>query len=69
MHVSAATRMRATVEAPSKQCGLSDRTTYRRLKDADFKARLQAVRADMVGQSAGFLTAAASEAVRTLLSL
>ena len=58
----------ATVEAASKQCGLSDRTIYRRLKDADFRARLQGVRADMVGRSAGLLTAA-SEAVRTLLAL
>jgi hypothetical protein len=59
----------ATVEAASKQCGLSDRTIYRRLRDADFKARLQGVRSDMIGRSAGLLTAAASEAVRTLLSL
>ena len=59
----------ATVEVAAKQCGLSDRTIYRRLKDADFKARLQAVRSDMVGRSAGLLTAAASEAVRTLLAL
>jgi AcrR family transcriptional regulator len=58
----------ATVEAAAKQCQLSDRTIYRRLKDADFKARLQAVRNDMVGRSAGLLTAAASEAVRTLLA-
>lgn len=59
----------ATVETAAKQCQLSDRTIYRRLKDADFKARLQGVRADMVGRSAGLLTAAASEAMRTLLSL
>jgi AcrR family transcriptional regulator len=59
----------ATVEAAAKQCGLAERTIYRRLKDADFKSRLQAVRSDMVGRSAGLLTAAASEAVRTLLAL
>jgi hypothetical protein len=59
----------ATVEAAARQCGLTERTIYRRLKDAAFKARLQAVRSDMVGRSAGLLTAAASEAVRTLLAL
>ena len=59
----------ATVEAASRQCGLAERTIYRRLNDAAFKSRLQSVRADMVGRSAGLLTAAASEAVRTLLAL
>ena len=59
----------ASVEAAAKQCGITDRTIYRRLKDTAFKARLQAVRSDMVGRSAGLLTAAASEAVRTLLAL
>ena len=59
----------ASVEAAAKQCGVTDRTVSRRLKDADFKARLQAVRSDMVGRSAGLLTAAASEAVRTLMLL
>lgn len=59
----------ATVEAAARQCHLSDRTIYRRLKDPDFRAKLQAVRADMVARSAGLLTAAASEAVRTLLAL
>lgn len=58
-----------TVEVAAKRCGLSDRTIYRRLKDADFKARLQAVRPDMVGRSAGRMTTAASDAVRTLLAL
>jgi len=35
----------------------------------EFKAKLTEVRADRVRRSAGMLTAAASEAVRTLLSL
>ena len=59
----------ATVEGAAKQCGITDRTVYRRLKDADFKARLQAVRSDMVARCTGLLTAAAGEAVRTLLAL
>jgi hypothetical protein len=59
----------ATVEAAARQCGISDRTVYRRLQDAAFRARLQAVRADMVQRTAGMLTAAAGEAVKTLLVL
>ncbi len=59
----------ATVETAAKQCQVSDRTVYRRMKDADFRTRLQDVRAEMVRRAAGMLTAAAGEAVRTLLSL
>jgi len=59
----------ATVESAARQCGLSDRTVYRRLEDAAFKKRLERVRADMVGRSAGMLTAAGGESVRTLMAL
>ena len=59
----------ATVEAAARQCGLSDRTIYRRLQDAVFKKKLDQVRADMIQRSSGMLTAAAGEAVRTLLAL
>lgn len=59
----------ATVEAAARQCGLSDRTVYRRLQDPEFKKKLENVRSDMIQRSAGMLTAAAGEAVRTLLSL
>jgi hypothetical protein len=59
----------ATVEAAAGQCRLSERTVYRRLADPDFRRRLQAVRADMVQRAAGLLTAAAVEAVKTLLEL
>jgi hypothetical protein len=59
----------ATVEAAAKQCHLSDRTIYRRLKDPAFRARLREVRSDMVRRAAGMLTAAAGQAVSTLLSL
>ena len=59
----------ATVEQAARQCRLSPRTVYRRLQDADFGRRLQALRADMVRRTAGALTAAAAEAVRTLLEL
>jgi hypothetical protein len=59
----------ATVEAAARQCELTERTVYRRLKETAFRGRLQALRADMVQRAAGMLTAAAAEAVRTLLSL
>jgi hypothetical protein len=59
----------ATVEAAAKQCGICDRTVYRRLKEPAFKAKLSEMRSDMVRRAAGMLTAAASAAVNTLLSL
>jgi cell division protein FtsB len=59
----------ASVEAAAKQCGLAERTVYRRLEDPDFKTRLQDVRSDMVRRAAGMLTAAAGQAVGTLLAL
>lgn len=59
----------ATVEAAARQCGISERTVYHRLEDPEFKKRLDKVRADMVERSSGMLTAAAGEAVRTLLAL
>jgi hypothetical protein len=59
----------ATVEAAAHQCELSDRTVYRRLEDPAFRNRVQEARAEIVQRSAGMLTAAATKAVQTLLSL
>ena len=59
----------ATVEAAANKVGLSEATVYRRLQDSKFQARLQQFRSDMVKRTAGALTAAAMEAVKTLLSL
>jgi hypothetical protein len=59
----------ARVEAAAKQCGIHERTIYRRMTSSDFKAKLQELRTDMVRRAAGLLTAATNEAVRTLLSL
>ena len=47
-HLRMALACGPTVEAAARQCGLSDRTAYRRLQDGEFKRRLEAVRADMV---------------------
>ena len=59
----------ATIESAALKAGISQSTAYRRLTEADFRQRLQQVRADMVQRTAGALTAAAQEAVRTLLAL
>jgi hypothetical protein len=59
----------ASVETAAKQCGICERSVYRRLEEPAFNARLQELRSDMVKRAAGMLTAAATEAVRTLLSL
>jgi hypothetical protein len=59
----------ATAEAAAQKAGVSLRTVRRRLAAPAFRQRLQQVRADMVQRTAGALTAAATEAVRTLLEL
>ncbi|HEX4613882.1 MAG TPA: hypothetical protein VH092_37220 [Urbifossiella sp.] len=59
----------ATVEAAARQAGLSERTVYKRLAESPFQARVKAVRSDMVRRSAGLLSAAAGQAVQTLLAL
>ena len=58
-----------TVENAARQAGISTATAYRRLADPDFLQRLRALRADMVQRTAGTLTAASGESVRTLLEL
>jgi len=59
----------ATVEAAAAKAGVSESTAYRRLKIPAFQERLRDLRADMVQRTAAMLTAAAGEAVKTLLAL
>ncbi len=59
----------ASVETAAKQCGICERSVYRRLEEPQFRSRLQELRTDMVRRAAGMLTAASSAAVTTLLSL
>src|SRR3977135_3130560 len=59
----------ASVESAARQCKLCVRTVYRRLEDPDVHRRIQELRADMFQRTAAALTAAGSEAVRTLLEL
>ena len=59
----------ATVESAARQAGVSESTAHRRLEDPAFRRQLQALRADLVQRTAGALTAASTESVRTLLEL
>src|SRR5262249_36838393 len=59
----------ATQEAAARSLGISERTVRRRLRDPDFCRRLQELRTEMMERLAGLLTAASSEAVKTLLAL
>jgi hypothetical protein len=59
----------ATVENAARLVGVSPRIAHRRLADAAFRRRLQSARVDMVQRAAAMLTAAALEAVKTLLTL
>jgi hypothetical protein len=56
-------------ENAARQAGISPATAYRRLSTPAFRKRLTTLRADMVSRTAGTLTVAATEAVRTLLDL
>jgi hypothetical protein len=59
----------ATVESAAQRAGVSERTAFRRLKDAAFQERVQATRLEMVQRTGGMLTAASLEAVKTLMQL
>src|SRR5262249_178708 len=59
----------ATVESAARQAGVSESTPHRRLEDPAFRQQLQAIQTDMIKRTAGALTAASTESVRTLLEL
>lgn len=59
----------ATVESAARQADVSESTARRRLDDPAFRQQLQAVQADMLRRTAGTLSAASTESVRTLLEL
>jgi hypothetical protein len=59
----------ATTETAAEKAGVSRATAFRRLQDPAFRSRLQEIRSDMVHRAAGTLTAASTEAIKTLLSL
>jgi hypothetical protein len=59
----------ASIEGAARECGASSRTVHRRLADPEFRRRVQQIRSDMMQRIAGSLTAASTEAMRTLLEL
>jgi hypothetical protein len=59
----------ATKEAAAQKANVGVATVYRRLNNPDFMQQLQKIRSDMVERTSGSLTAAGTEAIKTLLSL
>ena len=59
----------ATYEAAGAKAGVSKATVYRRLQDPEFQRQLQETQAEMVRRTSGTLTAAGTEAIKTLLAL
>lgn len=59
----------ATLENAANSAGVSKATAYRRLQEPAFQQELRKTKAEMVSRTAAMLTAAAGEAVMTLLSL
>jgi hypothetical protein len=57
------------MEVAAQKAGVSAATVYRRLQDPAFQSQLQQARTDMLRRSSGTLTAAATEAIKTLLTL
>ena len=59
----------ATVEAAAHKAGVSPATVYRRLQVFEFQKELQKFQSDLVQRASGAMTAAAMEAIKTLLDL
>jgi hypothetical protein len=59
----------ATIEAAAQKAGISRATATCRRKDPEFQRRLQEITSDIVRRTAGGLTVAGMEFVRTLLEL
>ena len=58
-----------SVRAAATAAGVSERTAYRRLEDAEFRRRVAGARADMVARAVGLLADASTDAVATLKGL
>ncbi len=59
----------ASVEMAAQKAGISKRTLQRRLADPEFRRQMQAIRGEMVQRLAGTMTAAGTEAMKTVLDL
>jgi hypothetical protein len=58
-----------TVEGAAQIAGISRSTAFRRLKDPEFKGRVDAARADMLDRTLGHLSAGATEGAIVLRTL
>jgi hypothetical protein len=59
----------ATAAQAALQAGVSERTVYRRLQKPDFQARIDAFQQETLQRAAAVLTAAAQEAIHSLVAL
>jgi hypothetical protein len=59
----------STVHQAAVAAGVSERTAYRRLEDADFIAKLNGMKSDFLDRATRMLSASSIESIRTLLSL
>jgi hypothetical protein len=59
----------STIEQAAAKGEVTTKTVQRRMQEPDFRKRLHTLRSEMVSRAASMLTAAAMEAVKTLLSL
>jgi hypothetical protein len=59
----------ATVESAAASAGVSKATAFRRSQEPEFQEALRAAKAEMVTRTAAMLSAAAGEAVKTLLAM
>src|SRR2546430_29833 len=58
-----------TVAEAADATGLSERTIFRRLEDADFRRRVSQARGDMLARAVGRLADVSARAVKTLEAL
>ena len=59
----------ASIDTAAQKAGISKRTLQRRMADPGFRRKINDIRNDMVQRHSGTLTAAGTEAVKTLLDL
>lgn len=59
----------ATIETAANRAGVSVRTAYRRLRNPEFRRQVRELRAEIVQRTSSALSAASSEAVKTLIAL
>jgi hypothetical protein len=59
----------ASADAAAKSVGVDKRMVHQRIKDPEFRRRLNKLRADLVTRTSAMLTAASGEFVKTLIAL